>query len=126
MERIQIFWNGGQGNNILAELMALWGGLLVGCNNGLKEFFIYGDSSFGIDAVTERSTLTQPVSQGWLKRTKCLWRNMDRPSLTHIYRELNTRVDGLSKKGIGMVFGIMQVHHIRNGHCIWANDILIP
>lgn len=56
-ERIHICWNGGHGNNILAKLMALWGGLLAGFNMGIKEAHIFSDSCIVIDVVVGRSVL---------------------------------------------------------------------
>ena len=43
-EHIHIFWHGGNGNNILAKLMALWGGLYAGNCLGILDANIFDDS----------------------------------------------------------------------------------
>ena len=44
----------------------------------------------------------------------------------HIYRENNTRADGLSKKGLNADFGIMYVYRYRDGREVWNSFVPIP
>lgn len=90
-ECIHIRWHGGNGNNILAELMALWGGLYAGHCLGIVGANIFGDSRVIIEAVCGRSAPRLPAAQGWLLRTQRLWDRMNKPPIMHIFRELNTR-----------------------------------
>lgn len=125
-ERIHLHWNGGPGTNNKAEIMALWGGLLAAVNLNLTEVHIYGDSKLIIDCISGRQNMNNPGLHGWLKRTQRLWHKLDNPPISHIYRENNMTADGLSKRGINAVFGILQVVHFRDGAQIWNSSIPIP
>lgn len=45
------------GTNNMAELMALWSGLLAAHNMGMNGVHIYGDSRLIIDAISGKSVL---------------------------------------------------------------------
>lgn len=126
VERIHICWNGGLGCNNLAELMALWCGLLASHNMGLNDVSIFGDSKIIIDAMVGKAVLSTARVQGWLLRAQQLWSKMNKPAITHIFRENNTRADRLSKKGLDMEFGILQENQYRVGQIIWNTEIPIP
>ena len=125
-ERIHICWNAGPGSNTMAKLLALWSGLLAGYNLGIMNVSIYGDSKVIIGVVNDTFSLSAPSAQGWMLRIKHLWAIMNFPPISHIFRELNTRVDGLSKKGLSMEFGFMNVIQYRDGVRVWATNIPIP
>ena len=95
--------------------MALWSGLLVAYNMGLNGLSIFGDSKIIIDVVTGKVVLSSLSSQGWLIRTKQMWMKLHNLPIQHIFRENKSRADGLSKKGLRLYFGILQVEHFRNG-----------
>ena len=69
-ERIQICWKAATGTNILAELLALWSGLLAGYNLGYQNENFYGDSKVIIGAVYDSFSISAPSVQGWMLRTK--------------------------------------------------------
>ena len=108
-DRFHISWNAGPGSNTRVELLALWSGLFVAHNPGIQNIHIYGDSKTIIHVINNDSSLLIPIAQGWIRRTKSLWHKLGKPSMSHIFRELNTKVDGLSKRGISMDFGSMKI-----------------
>ena len=125
-ERIHFYWNGGPGSNNKAELMALWGGLWVASDLSLQDFHIYGDSKIVIGWVSNSYHLLSPHLHGWLARTQNLWNRMLRPMINHIYRENNTRADGLSKRGLQVDYGVIQFFRYRDGRVIQELKIPIP
>ena len=100
-------WNGGPGTNNKAEIMALWGGILAAYNLNMTEMHIYGDSKLIIECIPGHQHMNTPDLQGWLRRTQHLWHRLGNPPISHIFRENNTRVDGLSKRGLSEAFGFM-------------------
>lgn len=120
------FWNGGPGTNNKAELMALWGGLWIASDLSLKDCHIYGDSKIVIGWVTNRFHFLSPHLRGWLDRAQGLWNRLQRPEINHIFRENNTRADGLSKRGLQADYGIIQFSRYRNGRVIQDFQIPIP
>ena len=70
--------------------------------------------------------MRNPRLMGWRQRAHRLWKILDCPPIKHIYRENNTRADGLSKKGINADFGAMYVYRYRDGMVIWNSTIPIP
>ena len=125
-ERIHIHWNAGTGSNNKAELVALWGGLRLAVLLQLQEVHIYGDSQVVIGWVTRTMNMQRPDLLGWLHRTQNLWESLNCPPIMHIFRESNTRADGLSRKGLGTEFGLMHVVLFRDGQIHWQTTIPIP
>lgn len=106
--------------------MSLWGGLLAIINLSLQQIYIYGDSKLVVDGINGCINLVDPELQGWFQRASQLWIRLKRPPIKHIFREHNTRADGLSKKGTRAIFGNMQVQHIKDGSMVWENNIPLP
>lgn len=80
----------------------------------------------GIFGIFGRSSLTSSGFQEWYERTKHLCIILNKSPMIHIFRENNTRVDGLSKKGLRLPFGKLQVSHYKDGHPTRFFDIPIP
>ena len=125
-ERIEICWNGGKGTNNLAELMAIWCGFNTAVNLGLQGVSVYGDSKLVIDTMLGHATSSMIAYHGWFRHAKLILERLNRPPITHIYRELNTRADGLSKRGVDMRFGVLQVSQYKLNKKVWTSDIPIP
>lgn len=125
-ERIQVRWNGGKGTKNLAELMALWGKLLAACNLNLKHASIYEDSKLIIETFQGLCPHSSITAHGWFRRAKILWEKLNEPPLHHIFRDNNTRVDRLSKKGLNMNYGHLQVTRYVNNQEVWTSNIPIP
>lgn len=70
----------------------------------------------GIFGIFGRSSLTSSGFQEWYERTKHLCIILNKSPMIHIFRENNTRVDGLSKKSLRLPFGKLQVSHYKDGH----------
>ena len=88
-ERYNICWNGGPGTNNKAEIMALWGGLLIAHDLQIQGVSIYDDSQLIINWITNRCLMMSPHLQGWIEWTQCLWQRLGSPPINHIYRENN-------------------------------------
>ena len=125
-ERFHIVWNGGWGTNTLVELMALWCGLIVAHNLKLQKLSIYGDSKMIIDTFLGNCPNSSISSHGWFKRANFLLEKLEYPPLHHIYHELNTRADSLSKQGLKRAFGSLLVSHLVNNATIWKKEFPIP
>ena len=98
--------------------MALWGVLSVANKLQLTYIHIYGNSNLIIECIIGRQHLYTPELQGWYTRAQSLWDSMGNPPMTHIYRDNNTRADGLSKRGLREAFGLMQMEHYRDRNII--------
>lgn len=125
-ERIHIYWNGGLGSNNKVEIMVLWGGLLVASNLQLQNSNFYGDSKLVIGWIYSRCDMIVSGLLGWRQRTHHLWQMLNCPCINHIYKENNTRADGLSKKGITADFGYMYILQFMDGVQIWNSTVPIP
>lgn len=119
-------WNGGPGTNNMAEIMALWGGLLAVVNMDLSDLHIYGDFDLIIGVIMGCLHLQIPDLQGWICRIRRIWQRLGSPPIEHIYRDLNTRADGLSKRGLNADYGFIQVLHYRDGVQFWDSTIPMP
>lgn len=111
-ERYNISWNGGPGTNSKAELLALWSGLLVALHLRIPCIDIYGDSQVVIGGISGRTTLRSPHLCGWVERIIHLLSQFQRTATHHIYRELNSRAEKLSKLGLAHEFGFISVTYI--------------
>lgn len=125
-ERLHIHWNAGMGSNNKAELIALWWGLRIAVLLQIQDVHIYGDSQVVIGWVNRTMVMMRPDLQGWLRRIRSFWVNLNHPPIMHIYRESNTRADGLSRKGLVSEFEIMHVQLFRDGQTHWQTSFPIP
>lgn len=106
--------------------MALWSGLLAASNLQLQNPNFYDDSKLVIGWIYSKCDMIALGLMGWRQRTHRLWKILNYPPINHIYRENNTRADGLSKKGIQEDFGHMHIFQYKDGVQIWNSTVLIP
>ena len=125
-ERVHIHFNAGMGTNNKAEIIALWGGLRFAIYLQLMDIHVYGDSRIAIGWISNPQASVPTGLHGWVSRVRRLWYMLNRPALHHIYRDNNTRADGLSKMGIFSDYGTMQVQLFRDGIIHWETEIDIP
>lgn len=116
----------GFGSYLIPSIMALWGGLLISYDLQIQVVGIYGDSKLVIGWLSNETHMDSPHLQGWIDRTRELWKRMDCPPIHHIYRENNTRADRLSKKGLLEEFGILRVAHFSNDLQMGVAHIPLP
>ena len=76
--------------------------------------------------LTNVAHMDSPYLKGWFDRTRVLWDRLNCPPIFHIYRENNTRVDRLSKRGLQEEFGFLKVAHFQNGRLRDSRDIPLP
>lgn len=125
-ERVHVHWNAGWGTNNKAELIALWGALRLVVYLQLQGVHVYGDSQIVIGWIVGQMDMMSPDLLGWLHRVRGLWDRLNRPPITHIYRESNSRADGLSRKGLESDFGMMHIQLFRDNQTHWQTSIPIP
>lgn len=90
----------GQDRNIRAELIALWELLSFAKWHRLENLAIFGDSITNIEVINGRASLSIPNLINRLERIEHLKMLFKDISFKNIYRELNSIVDGLSRKGL--------------------------
>ena len=86
--------------------MALWSVLRVCKLMGLPVRMIFGDSMVVISWVKKLSTLNIPSLKHWCDDIFSMMLLAPPVSFNHIYRELNTLADVLSKKALKMNLGL--------------------
>ena len=106
--------------------MALWGGLFVAANMDLMDLHIYGDSALIVGGIMGHSQIHIPSLQGWISRVRRIWQRLGSPPIEHIYRDLNSRADSLSKQGLNAAYGVIQILHFQDGVLQLENSIPLP
>ena len=86
-----IHWNGGDGTNNKAEVMALAGLLSICDFLGLQKLPIFGDSKVIIEHVLFKHTIRNIHLLGWLNRVEVMWRNRKDFTISHITKDKNQR-----------------------------------
>jgi hypothetical protein len=79
-------------------LTTLWSLLEAAKEKNLTKLQVFGDSKMAIDWANGKSTIQNPNLASILQDIKLSFRAFERISFHHILRELNSKVDELSKK----------------------------
>ena len=103
----KLFWNGGFGTNMKAEIMALWGLMWWASFLGEEHIWIVGDSKVLIDHLNHNAIISLGTLSHWLRRIEILKTAFTGINSQHIYREKNTVADYLSKQGLKDASGKM-------------------
>lgn len=111
----KLFWNGGSGTNMKAEVMALWGLLWWASYLCADKIWIVGDSKVLIDHLNHKENINPGTLSHWLRRIDRLRSVFAAISFHHIYREKNVIADGLSKQGLNANFGKVY-YQLHNEH----------
>lgn len=80
--------------------MALWGLLWFTKFLDIQNIHVFGDSKVFTDYVEVHANSHKSSLQGWLKQIKLIWSSLNQPSIQHTCRNLNSKVDKLSKLGV--------------------------
>lgn len=108
------------------KVLALWSVLWLAYNLQLTSIQILGDSKSIIDGLSGKSFFQPTGFQGWISRVKHLLTRLHDPPLLHIYRELNTQADYLSKRGLVVPFGNISVLHFIDNQQIEMRTFPLP
>ena len=95
-------------------------------NLGLHLVNIYGDGKIIIDGISGKSCFHPNGLQGWVYRVKKLLTKINDLPMQHIYRENNSHVDVLSKKGLSVHFGSIHISHFRDAQLLWNFELPFP
>ena len=105
----------GVGTNTRDELVGLW--ILVFCAKtwGIKHLQFLGDSQVIIKWALEDAHVKYLELQHWLTSTKRVMKQFYFKTFNHIYREMNVKIDSLSKRELGVMDGRLSFSHFSTG-----------
>lgn len=83
-----------------AEILALWGLLWFTSQICIDELWVFGDSKVVIDHLNRGNKLSSRHPIIWLEHIDSLRKSFSIIHFNHIFRENNSQVDRLSKKGL--------------------------
>jgi hypothetical protein len=92
--------SGGNGNNMKAELLGLWGLLLFASRLSIKKMMVAGDSKVAIDWINAKSNLNLLYLNSWKDKIRRLKDKFDSIKFMHVHRKFNSEGDTLSKKAL--------------------------
>lgn len=94
------WWEGGQGTNNKAEIMALWEVLTMAKWLSIQKFTVFRDAKCVIDWVNDFTNFAPLILKNWMSSIRMAINKFQEIQLQHIYRKQNWRADMLSKRGI--------------------------
>ena len=95
--KFSIIWNCGVGTNSRAELLALWSLLSFASNLGISSLQIFGDSKLIVDWYKDQADFRSLSLMHWMERILHLNSTFSLTTIQHVFREVNTTADRLSK-----------------------------
>lgn len=98
----------GHATNNKAELSALWTVLKIAKDKQVPRIHIFGDSKTTIDCVNGKRNIRAPHLHYLLKEIQALKPSFESVSFSHIYRELNTKANTLSKLALAIQLGFIE------------------
>lgn len=96
----KIFWHGGYGTDMRAEVLACWGLMWFASQLCVENLCVYGDSKVLIEHLNKGTALNHRNLRSRLDRISILRKAFSAIHYNHIYREKNCMADRLSKKGL--------------------------
>jgi hypothetical protein len=96
---------GGQGNNMKAKIMGLWGLLSLENRLYIKEMMVARDSKVAIYWIIGNSILKLLYLENWKDQIRILKSSFDGINFIHGHRAYNTKADKLSKKELDFPMG---------------------
>jgi ribonuclease HI len=97
---VKAYFAGGNGNNMKAELLGLWGLLLLSSRLSIKKMMVVGDSKVTIDWINSKSNLNLLYLNSWKDKIGRLKDQFDSIKFMHVHRKFNKEADILSKKAL--------------------------
>lgn len=90
-----------------SEVLVLWGLLWFAYQLCIEELRVFGDFKVLIDYLNKGKNISPGHLETWLVCIEMLRNFFTSISFKHIFREKNSQVDRLSKKGLNGEFGLM-------------------
>ena len=103
--RYNIMWNCGIVTNMRSELLALWSILHFARSLDIAAIQIAGDSKVIVEWFKGTIHLESIILSYWMERIMQLKGQFIEINIQHIYREINTDADQLSKKALAGPIG---------------------
>ena len=103
--RYNIMWNCGIGTNTRSEMLALWSILHFARTLGIDAIQIAGDSEVIVEWFKGSIHLESILLTYWMDRIMQLKGQFLEINIQHVYREINTDADILSKKALARPYG---------------------
>ena len=103
----------GRGTNNRVELCALWITLKFALDIKLNALKVFGDSKFLMDWCNKKLHITNIQLQSILQHIKEERIGYEHLTFDHLYRELNQKVNGLSKEAIFLKDGVLVTQEFR-------------
>jgi ribonuclease HI len=122
---IKALFVGGSGNNMKAELMGLWGILLITTQWSIKKLMVVGDSKVTIDWINDKSNLDLNYLSHWKEKIRFLKKGYEMINFMHIHRQFNKEADNLSKKALKEPFRWLFYEEIEKGSIIRSDKMQI-
>ena len=98
---------GGEGSNMKAEILGLWGLLHFAASLSINRMMVVGDSKVAIDWIKGKANLNLLYLSAWKDK---IWRLKDSfkgLKFMHVHRIFNSVADQLSKKALKCTIGWM-------------------
>ena len=92
----------------------------------LPYIHVYGDSKYVVDGICGRISASINDGSRWLDRISYLHGKFRGFSIQHIYKELNTCADALSKRGLRVPYSSIQISHYRLDSLLDYQEYPIP
>ena len=105
----------GEGSNTTEELLALWRILAFTNKKGIVRIQIAGDSNIIVDWFTQNINLHALHLEHWQQKIRDLKKCFQGLLVFHVHRELNSKVDSLSK-------GVLFLQSFQNGILSWEDS----
>ena len=95
----------------MAEALALWQGLIQAKNMGINELIVSGDSRIIIQALNQRSRISNLHLRQTLKRIQRTILTFKQVEIYHILRKLNSEADTAANDGVPLSKGELLTNH---------------
>ena len=102
------------GSNNKAELVVLWAVLKVENNKGINNIQCFGESKVVVDWALQHTQIMAPHLQAILRSILSPFPKFQQLSFKHVYRELNTEVDALSKQALTLPLGTLTIMDVSS------------
>jgi ribonuclease HI len=109
---------GGKGTNTKAELLGIWTLLMWARQLGIQCISVMGDSKMIIDWLNCLCVIKNITHTHRCDRIRALAKTFTEIEFRHIYRELNTVADKLSKEALGWKEGLSWIKVLKDGKLI--------
>jgi ribonuclease HI len=116
---------GGQGNNMKAEILGLWGLLLFASRLSINKMMVDGDSKVAIDWINDKSNLNILYLNNWKEQIRSLKEKFDGINFIHVHRAFNIVVDTLSKKALNCPMGRLFFEESIKGDVVNEDSYLL-